>query len=173
MRKLILICTALVLSACSSTSSLISKVPDNNHQLSQVSGNVGSFADQTVRWGGEIITISSDNGLTLVEVKQYPLNSYGFPLTNIPSQGKFTVETKQVLDSKEYQKGLLITFHGTITLKTKNTDELTKDSLPLIIADDSHLWPYRVANGMAYTIKGMESEYRGYGYYGSGHYQYY
>ncbi|RKZ86829.1 MAG: starvation-inducible protein [Gammaproteobacteria bacterium] len=163
----------VLLSACSNLPETISRVPENNHQLRNVVNDVDNFIGQQVRWGGEIIKVSRDNNLSILEIKQFPLNRYGFPLTNVHSQGKFIARSDQLFDQEVYQEGLLITFSGMITSEIKETVKRKDNYLPIITITDSNLWPYRISKGRAYTNTSMESEFRGYGIEGSGHYQVY
>ena len=163
----------VLLSACSNLPETISRVPENNLQLRHVKNDTNNFIGQQVRWGGRIINISSDDGQSIMEIKQYPLNRYGFPLTNVSSQGSFISQSEKIFDPDVYQEGLLITFSGTIISEVKKTIKRKDYYLPIITITDSNLWAYRVSKGRAYTITGMESEFRGYGIDGSGHYQVY
>jgi len=173
MKKLIFIFLVLTLSACTSVTSSISKAPANNYQFRQVVNDVNNFIGREVRWGGKIINVSKDNDHVLIEIKQFPLNRYGFPLTNIPSQGRFIAQAEQIFDTDKLQQGLLITFSGFVVSETSQILKHEKHYLPVISIKDSHLWSYRVIDGKAYTITGKESIFRGYGNYGSGHYQSY
>jgi outer membrane lipoprotein len=163
----------VLLSACNTLPDAINRVPENNLQLRNVVNNVDNSIGRQIRWGGEIINISHDNGLSTIEIKQFPLTGYGFPLTNISSQGRFIVQSDQIFDPELYQEGLLITFSGTIISEVKKRANNKDYYFPIITITDSKLWPYKVSKGRAYTIKGMESVFRGYGIQGSGHYQAY
>lgn len=167
MRALVFLLTIL-LSACSSTVPLsIQTPPANNINLNQVENDVDSYIGNLVRWGGRIISVSRDSSYTTIEIKHFPLNTHGFPLQNFPSRGKFIGHSSQIFDPEIYQEGLLITFSGTIDSEIKLTTKREDHYLPVITITEAHLWPHSSGEN-AYTYTGAESQYRMYGYYGSG-----
>ncbi|NQZ53620.1 MAG: Slp family lipoprotein [Piscirickettsiaceae bacterium] len=174
MKKLIVILTIL-LSGCSTLPPSIQTPPEGNLQLRHVRINdIESFIGEQVRWGGKIINVSRANDLSILEIKQYPLTQYGFPLLNISSQGVFIAQSHQVFDPDNYIEGLLITFSGTINSGVAQVGKSKVRYLPIIDIVDTKLWPHnKLDDGSAYTYTGMESEFQGYGIEGSGHYSTY
>ena len=84
--KILLPIFMLMLSACSSVPVAIKNAPDPDPQLAKVASNVMTYQGQQVRWGGQIIKVeNSDQGATL-QIAQFPLNSYGKPLSDKDSQ---------------------------------------------------------------------------------------
>jgi outer membrane lipoprotein len=172
MKKVVLLLTFL-LGACANTSPTIQAIPEGNLQLRKlVSDETNNYVGQQVRWGGEIVNVSTENGRSIFEIKHYPLMRHGFPLSNLYSQGKFIAESNEVFDPDVYSEGLLITFSGTILSEMTENDEARYKYkyMPHIDIIDLMLWPYGRKNGESYSYTGTESEYKGYGIYGSGHY---
>lgn len=173
--KRVLFFLAILLSGCSNLSPAIQMLPAGNLQLNQVKVNgVERFMGEQIRWGGRIISVNNENGFSTLEIKHYPLMRNGFPLSNLPSQGKFIVQSHQAFDPDMYLEGLLITFSGSIHSEVMREVKRKDEYLPIIDIVDMKLWPHRKLNGKkGYTYTGMESEFRGYGIYGSGHYSLY
>jgi len=162
----------VLLTGCSSLPERIQQAPENDLQLRQVINAVPKYQGQHVRWGGKIIRTTHEAGLIKMVIHQFPLNRYGFPLKNRITQGNFIVQTSLPIDFTEYQPDLLVTFSGTIDSEKKIIEKRKESYIPVIVADTVHLWPYKKYDGKAYTITGMESQYRLYGYGGSGYYEY-
>jgi len=171
MKRMMLLFLTFLLSACTSISPTIQALPDGNLQLRKlVDSDTNNYVGQQVRWGGSIVSVSMENGRSILEIKHYPLMRYGFPLSNLYSQGKFIAESNEVFDPEVYLEGLLITFSGTITSEMTPNAEARYKYMPHVDIIEARLWPHNKSNDKAYTYKGMESEFKGYGLYGSGHY---
>jgi starvation-inducible outer membrane lipoprotein len=166
----------IFLTACNSKLPVdIQYAPAEDLQLKQVVNAIPEYKGKFVRWGGEIITVTNDDGYSLLEIKQLSLNSYGFPQLNKPSYGRFIAKSKQVFDPEEYQEGLLITFSGVISAEEKKQIRKRKEVyLPIIEVTTTKLWPYyKSSKGKAYTVTTPQtSRYRRHGYHGSGDYTY-
>ncbi|MBL4638379.1 MAG: Slp family lipoprotein [Proteobacteria bacterium] len=170
MKKLVLLITFL-LSACTNTSPTIQSLPEGNLQLRNlVDSETNNYVGEQVRWGGSIVSVSTENGRSILEIKHYPLMRHGFPLSNLYSQGNFFAESNEAFDPDVYIEGLLITFSGTITSELSEVPVNHHKFMPHIEITDAKLWPHHKSNGRAYTYMGSESEFKGYGTYGSGHY---
>lgn len=145
----------ILLSACATSNNVplsIQSPPANNPLLRMVIVDTDNFIGKQVRWGGIIVNVSSDNGLSAMEIEYFPLNRYGLPLINLRSAGMFIAQTDQFFDPDLYQQGLLITFSGTIKSEITKTVNRKEYFLPIITITDSHLWPYTISNGKAYPI---------------------
>lgn len=156
------------LSACSTLPVDIQKTAAENIRLYQVINSVSAFHGKPVRWGGRIVSVSTDGAKSILEIEYLPVNRYGFPLTTHPVQGVFLSESDDFLDPEIYQQGLLVTLSGTITSQVIKTSKKIESEMPIITISHIHLWPYGKAAGKAYTHMGVESRYTGYGYYGAG-----
>ena len=170
MKKFVLLITFL-LSACTNTSPAIQVLPAGNVELRDVLVSENdSLVGTQVRWGGKIISVKQENGLSIIELKHYPLMRNGFPLSKLPSQGKFIAQSNQEFDENVYLEGLLVTFAATVTAETTPFFDRIDRVMPHIEITDAKLWPHNKSNGKAYTYIGTESEFKGYGIYGSGYY---
>jgi len=171
MNRMIMLLITVFLSACSTLPSTIQALPEGNLQLRKlVDSDTNNYVGKQVRWGGSIISVSMENGRSILEIKHYPLMRNGFPLSNLYSQGKFIAESNEVFDPEVYLEGLLITFSGTITSEITPNAEARYKYMPHIDILDARLWPHNKSNDNAYTYTGSESVFKGYGIYGSGHY---
>ena len=163
----------LLLTACSSNlPSNIKTAPAHDllywHVLAE---EVDTFIGKQVRWGGKVIKVMQRGSDSLIEIQNYPVNRYGLPLLNLPTRGKFIAKSDQVFDENIYLEGLLVTFSGTLEPETTRVEKRKIRFLPVINVTDVHLWPHeRLNDKEGYTHTGMESRFRGYGKYGSGHY---
>jgi len=71
-----------------------------------------SYAGNIVMWGGRIISVETESGLTDLTVLQMDLNAYGYPGEEGDSRGRFIVQTPEFLDPALYAEGTLITVVG-------------------------------------------------------------
>jgi outer membrane lipoprotein len=179
MKRVMLSLITILLSACSTLPSTIQAVPEGNLQLSTVNeAEINQYVGEHVRWGGSIVNVENENGRSILEIQHYPLARYGFPLTkNLPTQGRFIAQSNEILDQEIYLEGLLITISGTVTSEISqyvvgNRREDDRDA-PHMDIIDIKLWPYNNEGGKAYTYTSSESEFKGYGIYGSGDYKLY
>lgn len=163
----------LLLTACSNNlPANIKAAPDHDllyrHVLAK---EVDTFIGKQVRWGGKIIKVMQRGKDSLIEVQNYPVNRYGFPLLNLPTRGKFIAKSEQAFDPDVYLEGLLVTFSGTLQPETTRVERRKIRFLPVVQISDVHLWPHeRLNDRQGYSHTGMESRFRGYGKYSSGYY---
>ncbi len=161
----------LMLSACTNVSPTIFALPEGNVELRDVLVSTDdSLVGTNVRWGGKIISVKQENGMSIIELKHFPLMRNGFPLSNLYSQGQFVAQTSQTLDPNVYLEGLLVTFAATVTDETTPYFDRIDRVMPHIDIEHVELWPHKVVDGKGYTYTGTESEFKGYGIYGSGYY---
>ncbi|OUR73875.1 hypothetical protein A9Q92_07685 [Methylophaga sp. 42_8_T64] len=150
----------IFISACSTNNQLHSAIqfpPEQDVTLAHVLlENSGHYVGQTVRWGGKIINVSNQQGELAVEVEQFPLNRYGFPLQKLGSNGRFIAQGITNITAETLQPGLFITFSAMIDSETTKTIKRKDTVLPILKVQQSHLWPYRIANGKAYPSTGQE-----------------
>jgi len=173
MKKMVLLIVFL-LSACTNASRTIFILPEGNVELRDVLVSQDDSLDGTrVRWGGEILSVKQENGLSVIELKHFPLMRNGFPLSNLPSQGQFIAQSSQLLDSQVYLEGLLVTFAATVTTETTPYFDRIDRVMPHIDIVDAELWPHNSSHVKPYTYTGTESVFKGYGIYGSGYYTLY
>jgi len=173
MKKMVLLIVFL-LSACTNASRTIFILPAGNVELRDVLVSQDDSLEGTrVRWGGEILSVKQENGLSVIELKHFPLMRNGFPLSNLPSQGKFIAQSNQEFDANIYLEGLLVTFAATVTTETTPYFDRIDRVMPHINIIDAELWPHNSSHVKPYTYTGTESVFKGYGIYGSGYYTLY
>ena len=51
----------VLLSGCSNIPKQISTAPSNDLQLNEIQGQIENFANQDVRWGGELVSVENNN----------------------------------------------------------------------------------------------------------------
>jgi outer membrane lipoprotein len=158
MKSFILI-LMLFLNACTTSNVPLSiqNPPTNNLRLAHiVLDNTENFIGQEVRWGGKIIITSNENGLSEIEIEQFPLNRFGFPLTKLGTEGNFIAQSEQLLDPELYQEGLFITFSAIIKSERVKTERRKETYLPVVSIKEAHLWPFKISNGKAYPTTGHQ-----------------
>jgi outer membrane lipoprotein len=163
MKNFILI-LMLFLSACTANNNLplsIENPPANDLRLAYVVlDNTENFIGQEVRWGGKIIITRNENGLSEIEIEQFPLNRFGFPLTKLGTEGNFIAQSEQLLDPELYQEGLFITFSAIIKSERVKTERRKETYLPVVSIKEAHLWPFKISNGKAYPTTGQQYQHR-------------
>jgi outer membrane lipoprotein len=69
---------------------------------------------EVIMFGGRVIEAKTSPSLSELFVLQLALDTGGRPVNPDQSEGRFIVQTKQLLDPAVYQKGILLTVVGTI-----------------------------------------------------------
>ena len=111
----------------------------------EVLQNPTAYKGKNVVLGGEIIQILPQrDGMTLIEVLQWPLDRGDEPKRTLTFQGKFLVLVSGNLDLSLYQKGKKITVAGEIQGETKGKEieQLTEKDYdyPLLASKQLHAW---------------------------------
>lgn len=154
---LILIC--LLSAACSNLPPAIEDAPAFDLSYHQAIQGLSHYKNAPVRWGGTVIDVQNEQSYSLMQVLYYPVNSYGRPLLNEPSEGRFFVQTPEFLDPEVYSKDTEVTIAGSLTSGIDRTIGKKSIQLPLISASIVYQWPnYQPSN-----------YYGGYGYGGYGY----
>ncbi|MCL5975061.1 MAG: Slp family lipoprotein [Gammaproteobacteria bacterium] len=134
----------VLLSGCSNVPKQISTAPVDDIQLNEIKGQVDSFSAQQVRWGGEVVSVENNNDSSIIQVVQYPLNHYGKPITNQPSDGRFLAKTTEFIDPVVYKEGTILTFTGTLNGEAVRMVDKKELSMPVINVSTMYKWqPYR------------------------------
>lgn len=170
-RYSLLIC--LLLSACAGLPSAVKDVPVRDVSYSQANQNLNSYKDTSVRWGGVIIEVENEQNFTLIQVLSYPLNYYGRPQLNKPSEGRFVIKSAEFLDPAVYAKDKEVTVAGTLQGDIERTIGKKTVRLPLLVSKAIYLWPvYQNYPSYGYGYPGYGyggygfNPYFGYGFYG-------
>ncbi len=106
----------------------------------QVSAQPQASKGKLARWGGEIASIKNKPEMTVLEVVHYPLKSYGRPIDQDESIGRFRVNVDGFLDPMVYEKGRLVTFTGTVLGVEKGLVGEHEYVFPSLSSSAYHLW---------------------------------
>ncbi|SFI28752.1 outer membrane lipoprotein [Nitrosomonas sp. Nm34] len=136
-----LILTSLLLSACSTLPLAFEDPHITKISYAEVNADIESNKNTLVRWGGVIADVKNDENFSWMEVIFYPLDYYGRPKINKPSEGRFVIKSPEFLDPKNYAKNREIITVGVIEGRTEHITSPDSSELPLITATAIHLWP--------------------------------
>ncbi|WP_296594111.1 Slp family lipoprotein [Methylophaga sp.] len=134
----------VLLSGCSNIPKQITTAPSNDLQLNEIQGKIENFANQDVRWGGELVNVENNNDASIMQIVQYPLNHYGKPITNQSSDGRFLAKTTEFIDPVVYKKGTLLTFTGTLNGEDSRKVDQKELIMPVLDVSSMYKWqPYQ------------------------------
>lgn len=139
--RLLLITISLLLGACSTLPPAFEDARIKDISYAQVSADAKSYQSDLVQWGGVVVEVKQEDNNSLMQVLYYPLDYYGRPDIDKPSEGYFLVESTERLDPKIYSASREIVVVGVIEGKTKSSAESGLTGLPLIKATAVHPWP--------------------------------
>ena len=139
MRSLLAL-VVLLLTACSNVPVAIKNAPDPDLQLTQITGNISSYQGQFVRWGGQVIKVDNNDDGAIIEVAQFPLNSYGRPEISKDSEGRFLARTEAFVDPYIFKAGTLLTVAGIVTAGQNVTIDRKTLSLPIVKIKELYRW---------------------------------
>lgn len=129
------------LSGCSSNiPKQISLAPTNDLQLNETQNQIENFANQEVRWGGEVVSVENHNDSSIIQIVQYPLNHYGKPITNQSSDGRFLAKTTEFIDPVVYKEGTLLTFTGTLDGEAIRKIDQKQLNMPVVNVSSMYKW---------------------------------
>ena len=96
---------------------------------------------EVVILGGRVIEAETSPSLSQLFVLQLPLDTWERPVNPDQSEGRFIVQTKQLLDPAVYQKDMLLTVVG--TLKGSKVESIGgfEYIYPLVELIEIKLWP--------------------------------
>jgi outer membrane lipoprotein len=138
---LIFIC--LLLSACAVLPPAFEEEQKKAISYKPVSEDLASYKDTVVRWGGVIVDVNNEENYSLMQVLYYPLDYYGRPDLDKPSEGQFVIKSTNFLDPKAYAVNRKISVVGKIDRETERVIDSNNISIPLIISKGIYLWPMR------------------------------
>ena len=134
----------VLLSGCSNIPKQITTAPSNDLQLNEIQGQIENFANQDVRWGGEVVSVENNNDASILQIVQYPLNHYGKPIINQSSDGRFLAKTTEFIDPVVYKKGTLLTFTGTLNGEDVRKVDQKELIMPVLVVSSMYKWqPYQ------------------------------
>lgn len=92
------------------------------------------YRGQVVVLGGEVVSVSLQDGRSLLEVSQRQLDNRFWPLDQAASGGTFFVVSDRWLSPGFYVPKRKVTVSGVVQGRTKDS--------PLLLAREIHLWEY-------------------------------
>lgn len=144
MKKLILITSLLVVSACSSIPQklqLSEGTPLLNY--ANVLADKGDHSGEKVRWGGVIANVENQKERTMVEVLHFALSSQGRPIKSNETLGRFRVYFPGLLDPMIYKQGKSVTFTGDFSHIESGKIGEQAYQFPALNGQNVHLWKKR------------------------------
>jgi len=166
----------LILSACSSTPSVIRDFSAVDIPYQLANQNTDSYQNTPIRWGGTVIEVENEADSSLMQVLYYPLDRDGFPQTSQTGEGRFAVKTSDFLDPAILKKDSKVTVTGKLTGKIERMVGNKLIRIPLITSEAIYLWPKNHDVDRTYGYGRYPYGYFGYhpfffrGYYGRGWY---
>ncbi|MFV1993215.1 MAG: Slp family lipoprotein [Acidiferrobacterales bacterium] len=137
----------LIASCASNVPKEISSSPSPKVGLVAAQKIINAHIGKPVRWGGMIIRIDNQQDKSILEILAKPLNTYGQPIPNVASPGRFLVEITGFVDPSLYAPGREMTVYGTLTgLRKKKIGEHNYD-YPVVNGSKYYLWTQPVNTG--------------------------
>jgi outer membrane lipoprotein len=130
----------LLLTACSNLPPAIKDPPAYDLGYLEAAANTAKFKTAPVRWGGTIVEVENEPSFSAIQVLAYPLSGNGRPELGETSQGRFVVKSAGFLDPAVYTKNKAITVAGNLLGSTERTIGNKALQLPMISANQIHLW---------------------------------
>jgi len=139
--RIYLIFVYLLLSACATLPPAFEDAQVTDISYLQVSVDLDSYKNTSVRWGGVIVDVENDENFSLMQVLFYPLDYYGRPELDKPSEGRFAIKSAKFLDPMDYLADREIIAVGVIDGEIERTIDNKRLRMPLITSEAIHLWP--------------------------------
>jgi len=112
----------------------------------------GLSIGRKVIWGGTIVKTTVNEGGTVLEILQKPLDRRDRPLQTDESEGRFLVERVDAfLDPAIYKEGREVTIFGEITEERKRPVGEMTYTYPYLVSSHIHLWRKRPFPGERYA----------------------
>ncbi|MFH0976124.1 MAG: Slp family lipoprotein [Spirochaetota bacterium] len=106
-----------------------------------IARDAGSHKGRTVVWGGEIIEcVNKQDGTSLLEVYQKPLDLNDAPDLSSESEGRFLIKSDKFLDPYAYRKGRKITVGGEILGEEIRQIGEVGYRYPVVLSKEIYLW---------------------------------
>ena len=136
----------VLLGGCaSSLPPALRQAPADNPSLAAVRADPGRYLERMVRWGGTIARVENRDGGTRVEVVARTLFSWGEPVDDDASPGRFVADVAAFLDPAVYAEGRGFTVSGTLAGTRSGRIGEMSYRYPVVKVEQYHLWPERPA----------------------------
>jgi outer membrane lipoprotein len=142
MTRMLMLCMALLLfSGCTHAISEKSrKLVDPSLTMERLETGADALKGHYAMLGGVIAGTKNTGQGTSVEVVQFKLDSYGYPVESVHSAGRFLAKSDKFLDPMIYRTGRLMTVVGEVKGKAAIPLDEMKYSYPVIAIKESHVW---------------------------------
>ncbi len=142
MKRLVLIVfLGWVLVGCAEIPARIAQPPsEEDLQLGKALVNINENIDQSVRWGGTVLTVSEDNEEVWLEIQQRELDQDGAPRQTNASKGRFLVKTEHSAEELQSLIGRDVTVFGTLSGSYDGSIGRTPYQFPVVNAEEHYLW---------------------------------
>ena len=120
---------------------------EDDLQLDKALANINENIDQSVRWGGTVLTVSKDNEEIWIEIQQRGLDQYGAPRQRNGSMGRFLVKTEQSPEDLQSLIGMDITVFGTLGGSYDGSIGHAPYLFPVVNAKEHYLWGTKYSAG--------------------------
>lgn len=135
---------ALTLSACSAVPDKLKVANEDQLVGFEAAFEMPNAANgKPGRWGGVIAEVKNSDDGTIIEVVNFPLNSWGRPVPSDQSTGRFRAKLASFVDPMVYTQGSEITFTGIIGASEKGTIGEYSYLFPVLQVNAQYLWPKR------------------------------
>jgi outer membrane lipoprotein len=112
-------------------------------QVSPRNAGSGTSNQQSVRWGGAIISTEPESGQTCFTMLALPLDSSARPQSGSASEGRFVACHSGFYDPAVFERGREVTFTGTINGVVSKKVGKYDYPYPRLDAQTVYLWPKR------------------------------
>lgn len=129
---------SLILTACSGLPPTINSAPSPNIQLQTQA--MPEIVGKNVRWGGRIIGVDNAEDSTTIQLLAFPLNSFGRPISDDESVGRFIIYSDGFLDPEVYKVDRYMTVFGTVTAEQSIQVGQKTLHLPVVKMSEYHIW---------------------------------
>ncbi len=103
--------------------------------------NTDNYLEKSVVLGGTIVDVGNDASGSWMIVLQRPLDYRLEPQLNDQTEGRFLVQSDQILEESVFAKGRRITVAGRVSgSETRSLDQITYE-YPRLKLREYHLWP--------------------------------
>lgn len=142
MGRLLLLATALALSACATqVPEPIREAATVDASIAEVRSNPEQFIGSRVRWGGTIAEVRNLADQTLVQVVARELDDDGEPQVGDRSIGRFVARIDGFLDPAVYTQGRRFTVVGEVAgMRVVEVGEYQYRA-PVVEVESYYLWP--------------------------------
>jgi outer membrane lipoprotein len=123
-----------------------------------VAKDPGSYAGETVIWGGVIILTRSQPNQSILTIQETPLDFWGVPKGDVYSRGRFIARVSRYLDEKIYDRGKKVTLGGEIVGEKKKPMDDIHVRYPVVQVQEIHLF------GESHYYPAENSEFNNRGY---------